>query len=130
MGSQQYRAELERKRKQRINAEKKVGEYRNKESKKRAEADKARQEAAKTKSASTQKSKLSRASRCDKEAASAGSEANKWQDKASGYRKQTSRPSLHEQSAPNLRQWSASASESRSWLSGVQPPNARQLKCD
>ena len=88
MGSQQYRAELERKRKQRINAEKKVGEYRNKESKKRAEADKARQEAAKTKSASTQKSKLSRASRCDKEAASAGSEANKWQDKASGYRKQ------------------------------------------
>lgn len=88
MGSQQYRAELERKRKQRINAEKKVGEYRNKESKKRAEADKARQEAAKTKSASTQKSKLSRASRCDKEAASAGSEANKWQDKVSGYRKQ------------------------------------------
>lgn len=58
MGSQQYRAELERKRKQRINAEKKVGEYRNKESKKHAEADKARQEAAKTKSASTQKSKL------------------------------------------------------------------------
>ncbi|MBU8579004.1 hypothetical protein [Brevibacterium luteolum] len=88
MGSQQYRGELERKRKQRVDAEKKAGEYRNKESKKRAEADRARQEAAKTKSAATQKSKLSRATQRDKEAASAGSEASKWQDKASGYRKQ------------------------------------------
>ena len=88
MGSQQYRRELERKRKQRIDAEKKVGEYRNKESKKRAEADKARQEAAKTKSAATQRTKLSRAAQRDKEAASAGSEANRWQEKASGYWKQ------------------------------------------
>lgn len=88
MGSQQYRGELERKRKQRVDAEKKAGEYRNKESKKRAEADKARQEATKTKSAATQKSKLSRAAQRDTEAASAGSEANKWQAKASGYRKQ------------------------------------------
>ena len=53
MGSQQYRGELERKRKQRVDAEKKAGEYRNKESKKRAEAAKARQEAAKTSSATT-----------------------------------------------------------------------------
>lgn len=47
MSSQQYRNELERKRKQRVDAEKKAGEYRIKESKKRADADKARQEAAK-----------------------------------------------------------------------------------
>lgn len=60
MGSQQYRNDLERKRKQRVDAEQKAGEYRNEESKKRAEADKARQEAAKTKVASTQKSKLNR----------------------------------------------------------------------
>lgn len=39
MGSQQYRGELERKRKQRVDAEKKTGEYRNKDSKKRAEAE-------------------------------------------------------------------------------------------
>lgn len=88
LGSQQYRGELERKRKQRVDAEKKAGEYRNKESKKRAEADKARQEAAKTSSATTAKTKLSRASQRDKEAASAGSEANRWQTKASGYAKQ------------------------------------------
>lgn len=90
MGAQQYRNELERKRRQRVDAEKKAGEYRNKESKKRAEADKARQDAAKTKVASTQKSRLSRANQRDKEAASAGNEANKWQTKAAGYRKQES----------------------------------------
>ena len=90
MGSQQYRNELERKRKQRVEAEKKAGEFRNKESKKRAEADKARQDAAKTKVASTQKSRMRRANQQDKEAASAGNEANKWQTKAAGYRKQES----------------------------------------
>lgn len=90
MGSQQYRGELERKRKQRIEAEKKAGEYRNKESKRRAEADKSRQEAAKTKVASTQRSRLNGANQRHKEAASAGSEANKWQIKAAGYRKQES----------------------------------------
>lgn len=90
MSSQQYRNELERKRKQRVEAEKKAGEYRIKESKKRADADKARQEAAKAKSASTQRSKLSRAAQRDKEAATAGSEANKWEKKAAGCRKQES----------------------------------------
>lgn len=88
LGSQQYRGELERKRKQRVDAEKKAGEYRIKESNKRAEADKARQEAAKTKSAATQRSKLNRADQCDKAAATAGKEANKWQTKASGYARQ------------------------------------------
>lgn len=90
MGSQQYRGELERKRKQRIDAEKKAGEYRNRESSKRADAAKARQDAAKTKVSSTQRSKLNQANQRDKEAASAGNEANKWQNKAAGYRKQES----------------------------------------
>lgn len=90
MGSQQYRSELERKRKQRVDAEKKAGEYRNKESKKRAEAATARQEASKTTNATTQKSKLSQAAQRDKEAASAGNEANRWQIKASTYGKQES----------------------------------------
>lgn len=88
MGSQQLRRELERKRKQLVDAEKKVGEYRNRESKKRAEADKARREAAATRSISTMRSKLNRAAQRDNEAASAGREANRWQDKASVYRKQ------------------------------------------
>lgn len=90
MGSQQYRNELESKRKKRIDAEKKAGEYRNKESEKRAGADKARQEAAKSKSPSTQKTKLKRANQRDKEAASAGNEANKWQNRAANYQKQES----------------------------------------
>lgn len=88
MGSQQYRGELERKRKQRVEAEKKAGEYRIKESQKRSEADKARREASKSSSASTQRTKLNRAAQRDKEAASAGSEANRWETKAAGLRKQ------------------------------------------
>lgn len=88
MGAQQYRNELDRKCRQRVHAEKKAGEYRNKESKKRAEADRARRDAVKTKSPASQKSKLSRATQRDREATSAGTEANKWQTKAAGYRKQ------------------------------------------
>lgn len=38
MTASQYRGQLERKRKQRVEAEKKAGEYRTKESNKRAEA--------------------------------------------------------------------------------------------
>jgi len=87
LSAQQYRGELERKRKQRVEAEKKAGEFRIKESKKRAEADKARNEASATKSPSTQKSKLNLAGQRDREAASAGSEANRWQTKASTYAK-------------------------------------------
>lgn len=57
MSASQYRGQVKRKRKQRIDAEKKAGECRTKESKKRAEAAKARQAAAKTKSTTTAKSK-------------------------------------------------------------------------
>ncbi|GAA1741552.1 hypothetical protein GCM10009746_25200 [Microbacterium paludicola] len=42
MSASTYRGQLERKRKQRIDAEKKAGEYRGKESKKRAESAAAR----------------------------------------------------------------------------------------
>lgn len=42
MSASQYRSQVERKRKQRVDAEKKAGEFRAKESKKRAEAAKAR----------------------------------------------------------------------------------------
>ena len=90
MSASQYRGQLERKRKQRIEAEKKAGEYRTKESKKRAEAAKARQSASKTKSETTAKSKLREADRKDQEAEAAGKEAGRLQSKAAGYSKEES----------------------------------------
>lgn len=90
MSVSQYRGQLERKRKQRVEAERKVGEYRSKESTKRAHAAKARQAAAKTKSAATAKSKLREAERRDTEAETAGKEAGRWQAKATGYAKDES----------------------------------------
>ena len=63
MSASQYRSQLDRKRKQRIDADKKAGEYRSKESAKRADAAKARQAAAKTSSTSTRSSKLREADR-------------------------------------------------------------------
>lgn len=90
MSASQYRGQLERKRKQRLEAEKKSGEYRNKESNKRTEAVKLRQDAVKTKSETTAKRKLREAERRDKEAETAGKEAGRWQTKASGYAKEES----------------------------------------
>ena len=90
MSANQHRGQLERKRKQRVEAEKKVGGYRTTESKKRAEATKARQAAANTKSETTAKSKLREAERREKEAETAGKEAGRWQTKASGYAKEES----------------------------------------
>jgi hypothetical protein len=88
MSANQYRGQLDRKRKQRIDAEKKAGELRSKETGKRTAAAVARAAAAKTKSASTATSKLREAERHEKEAAKAGAEAGRWQDKASGYAKE------------------------------------------
>lgn len=88
MSASQYRSQLERKRKQRIEAEKKSGDYRSKESKKRADATKARQAAAKTKSETTAGSKLREADRRDREAETAGKDAARWQMKASQYAKE------------------------------------------
>ena len=90
MSASQYRGQLERKRKQRVDAEKKAGEFRAKESRKRADAAKARQAAAKTKSATTAKNKLREAERREKDAEAAGKEAGRWQTKASRYAKEES----------------------------------------
>jgi hypothetical protein len=90
MSASQFRGRLERKRKQRVEAEKKSGEYRTKESNKHAEAVKSRQGASKTKSETMAKRKLREAERRDKEAETAGKEAGRWQTKASGYRKEES----------------------------------------
>ncbi|WP_433392940.1 hypothetical protein [Micromonospora sp. KLBMP9576] len=85
MSSSQYRGQLDRKRKQRIEAEKKAGEYRSKETQKRTEAARARAAAARTKSISMVQSKLREAERRESEAAAAGKEAGRWHDKASRY---------------------------------------------
>lgn len=88
MSASQYRGQLERKRKQRVDAEKKAGEFRAKESKKRAEAAKARTAASKAKSMATVNSKTKEAERCDKSAESAGKDATRWQTRVSGYSKE------------------------------------------
>ena len=85
MSVSMYRAQFDRKRRQRLEAEKKAGEYRSKESKKRAEAAKARQAAGSTRSESTIRSKLREAERKEKEAETAGRDAGRWQDRAAGY---------------------------------------------
>ena len=90
MSASQFRSQLDRKRKQRVEAEKKAGEYRTKESQKRAEATKARQAAAKTKIETTAKRKLREAERREKEAETAGKEAGRRQTRASGYAKEES----------------------------------------
>lgn len=90
MSSRQYKNEIDRKRKQRIEAEKKAGEYRSKESQKRSESAKARAAAVKTSSTSTAQSKMRESQRKDKEAESAGKEAGRWQAKATGYLKDES----------------------------------------
>lgn len=87
MSASSYRSQLERKRAQRVDAEKKVGELRNKESKKRAEAGAARAAADRSRSPATKQSKLREADRREDDAASAGKEAAKWQTRASAYAK-------------------------------------------
>lgn len=88
MSASQYRSQLDRKRKQRIEAEKKAGEYRSKESTKRADAAKARASAAKASSTTTANSKNREADRREGEAATAGKEAAKWQTRAATYAKE------------------------------------------
>lgn len=81
MGSSQYARELEQVRKKRDAAERKVNDYRTRESKKRADADKARAAAAKTKNATTRRSKESEARRRLNEAQAAASQAATWQNR-------------------------------------------------
>ncbi|WP_209020463.1 CHAT domain-containing protein [Nocardioides sp. 1609] len=76
---------MDRKRKQRIDAEKKASNYRIKESIKRTEATKARGAAMRASNASTARSKANEAERKERDAASAGKEANSWSTRATGY---------------------------------------------
>lgn len=90
MSAASTRRQLDLKRRQRVDAEKKAGEYRIRESKKRAEADRARQAAGRASNTSTQRTKLSEAGRREDEAAAAGRDANRWQGKAIAYAKEES----------------------------------------
>jgi len=86
--SSQYRSQLERKRTQRVDAEKKASEYRKKEADKRLAATKARLAAARTNSASTMATRLREAERHEDEANKAGQEAARWQGEAASYAKE------------------------------------------
>ncbi len=88
MSASQYRGQLDRKRKQRIEAEKKTGDCRSKETARRTAAAKARTAADTAKSTSTATSKRREAERADRDAAAAGKEAAGWQEKASRYAKE------------------------------------------
>lgn len=88
MSSSGYRSQLDRKRRQRVDADKKAGELRSKETLKRTAAATARADAAKSTSNSLAASKLRAADRHDKDAATAGKDAARWQAKASGYAKE------------------------------------------
>lgn len=88
MSVSQYQGQVDRKRTQRVEAERKTGEYRSKESQKRADAAKARVAASKTKSVSTANSKLREAERKENDAVAAGKEANRWQERATRYAKE------------------------------------------
>ena len=82
MSAHMYRGQLDQKRKQRLEAERRAGDYRSKESAKRADAAKSRLAAGKTSSVSTARMKNSEAERREKEAETAGKEAARWQTKA------------------------------------------------
>ena len=88
MSTSYYRNQLERKRKQRVDADRESGRYRVKESNSRTDAAKARQAAMKSTNPSTAKHKLREAERKEKEAEHAGKEANRWQTRAATYAKE------------------------------------------
>ena len=88
MSASQYQGQLDRKRKQRLDAETIARKYLAKESGKYADAAKARLAAGKTTSTTTRTSKLREAERRDKEAETAGKDAARWATRASGYAKE------------------------------------------
>jgi hypothetical protein len=73
MSASMYRGQLDRKQRQRLEAEKKVGEIRKKEADKRKDATRAREAAGRSSSQSTIRSKLAEANRREKEANAAAS---------------------------------------------------------
>lgn len=85
MSSSSIRSQLERKRAQRVAAEKHASTARSKESSRRSDATKARTSAAKATNDATRKSRLREAHRYENDANAAGKDAATWQSKASGY---------------------------------------------
>jgi hypothetical protein len=83
-----YRGQLERKRKQRIDAERKAGDLRGRESAERAKAAKARTAASRATSTTTAASKTREAERAEAAAATAGRDAARKQDEASRFAKE------------------------------------------
>ena len=88
VSSSMYRGQLERKRQQRLDSEKKAGDLRSKESGERVRAAKARAAASSATSATTTASKLREADRAEAAAAAAGRDAARKQDEASRYAKE------------------------------------------
>lgn len=88
MSSSLYRGQLDRKRQQRLAAEKQAGVLRSKESTERARAAKARSAASSVTNPSTAASKLREADRAEAAAAAAGRDAARKQDEASRYAKE------------------------------------------
>lgn len=88
MTADSFRRELERKRKQRADAERKAGDYRAKEATKRSAAAKSRTSAQKSRTSTTSASRLREADRYEREAATAAKEAGSWQTKAAKYAKE------------------------------------------
>lgn len=85
MSSSSYRSQLERKRDQRADADKKAAAARSKENDKRAAAARARSAASSSRSESTIRTRLSEATRYENEANAAGKDAAAWQTKSAGY---------------------------------------------
>lgn len=94
-----------------MEAEKKVGEYRDEESSERARASTARLAAGKAMSVTTHKSRLREAERHEEAANKAGKDAITWQRKADGYRKEES--SLEQKLAWEERSEAAAAETAR-----------------
>lgn len=88
MSSSAYRSQVERKRAQRVDAEKKSAAARKKEAEKRAAATRDRAAAASTKSESTARVKLRDAARHEGEANAAAKDSASWQTKAAAYLKE------------------------------------------
>lgn len=84
------RGQLERKVKQRIEAERKAGEYRAKESSSRSKAAEARARASRASSFSQANSSIRDADRHERSAESAGKESARWQSAAASYAKEES----------------------------------------
>lgn len=91
MSSEQLRRQLDSKRRKRVEAEKKVGEFRRTEARKTEDAAKAMRSAGRTSSDTTRKSKLRTASRRGEEAMKAGAKAAEWQMKAAALLKDESK---------------------------------------